>query len=167
MPQGLDACWCFRRSRLFKNGWRSYRCSGLHAGCLCGVSKPIVCGTHCLPIDGQNSAIVIAESLARVIAAIRITSVCGWRSYLPPKHRIGPHRPCVCCVAIRSVRLAFIRVTLFHMKVLRSGQRELIAFAWTLAIGDCRISRLWRSFRNFAVEPDPKQLQHRQTEWRR
>ena len=30
-------------------------------------------------------AIIITESLARVIAAIRIIGVC-WRSYLPPKH---------------------------------------------------------------------------------
>ena len=37
-------------------------------------------------LDGRNRAIVIAESLARVIAAIRITSV-GWRSYLLLKHR--------------------------------------------------------------------------------
>ena len=33
-------------------------------------------------LDGRNRAIVIAESLARVIAAIRIASV-RWRSYLP------------------------------------------------------------------------------------
>ena len=33
-------------------------------------------------LDGRNRARVIAESLARVIAAIRITSV-HWRSYLP------------------------------------------------------------------------------------
>ena len=31
-------------------------------------------------------AIVITKSLARVMAAIRIASVC-WQSYLPPKHR--------------------------------------------------------------------------------
>ena len=37
-------------------------------------------------LDGRNRAIVIAESLARVIAAIRTTSV-RWRSCLPPKHR--------------------------------------------------------------------------------
>ena len=37
-------------------------------------------------LDGRNRARVIAESLARVIAAIRIASV-RWRSYLPPKHR--------------------------------------------------------------------------------
>ena len=35
-------------------------------------------------LDGRNRARVIAESLARVIAAIRIASV-RWRSYLPPK----------------------------------------------------------------------------------
>ena len=34
-------------------------------------------------LDGQHRAIVIAESLARVIAAIRITSV-RWRSYPSP-----------------------------------------------------------------------------------
>ena len=37
-------------------------------------------------LDGRNRGIVIAESLARVIAAIRIASV-RWRSCLPPKHR--------------------------------------------------------------------------------
>ena len=37
-------------------------------------------------LDGRNRAIVIAESLARVITAIRIASV-RWPSYLPPKHR--------------------------------------------------------------------------------
>ena len=37
-------------------------------------------------LDGRNRAIVIAESLARVIVAIRIASV-RWRSYLTPKHR--------------------------------------------------------------------------------
>ena len=38
-------------------------------------------------LDGRNRAIVIAESLARVIAAIRIASV-RWSSYLLSKHRI-------------------------------------------------------------------------------
>ena len=38
-------------------------------------------------LDGQNRAIVIAESLVRVIVAIRIASVY-WQSYLlPKKHR--------------------------------------------------------------------------------
>ena len=35
-------------------------------------------------LEGQNPAIDIAESLARVIAAIRMTSV-RWQSYLIPK----------------------------------------------------------------------------------
>ena len=39
-----------------------------------------------LPLDGRNCSIVIAELLARVIAAIRIASV-RWRLYLPRKHR--------------------------------------------------------------------------------
>ena len=56
-------------------------------------------------LDGRNRAIAIAASLARVIAAIRIASV-RWRSYLPRKHRISPHRPCVRCAAIRIARLA-------------------------------------------------------------
>ena len=37
-------------------------------------------------LDGRNHAIVIAESLGRVVAAIRIASV-RWRSYLPRKDR--------------------------------------------------------------------------------
>ena len=37
-------------------------------------------------LDGRNRTIVIAESLARVIAAIRIASLRWW-SYLRPKHR--------------------------------------------------------------------------------
>ena len=35
-------------------------------------------------LDGRNRAIVITESLARVIDTIRIASVC-WRSYISPK----------------------------------------------------------------------------------
>ena len=41
-------------------------------------------------LDGRNRAIVIAEALARVIGAIRITSVP------PPKNtEFGPRRPSV------------------------------------------------------------------------
>ena len=63
-------------------------------------------------LDGRNRAIVIAESLARVIAAIRIASV-RWRSYLPQSTEISPLslRPCVRCAAIRIARLAFTRLT--------------------------------------------------------
>ena len=57
-----------------------------------GIPKHLSCGKmklicwavvmH-LHLDGRNRAIVIAESLARVIAAIRFASV-RWRSYHPP-----------------------------------------------------------------------------------
>ena len=61
-------------------------------------------------LDGRNRAIIIAESLARVVAAIRITSV-RWRSYLSPKHiDFGPRRLCIRCAAIRIARLAFVGV---------------------------------------------------------
>ena len=54
--------------------------------------------------------LVIAELLARVIAAIRIASV-RWRLHLPRNTEISPHRPCVRCAAIRIARLAFVRLT--------------------------------------------------------
>ena len=54
-------------------------------------------------LDGRNRAIVIAESLARAIAAIRMASV-RWPE-------ISPHRPCVRCAAIRIARLALNRLT--------------------------------------------------------
>ena len=50
-----------------------------------------------------NRAIVIAESLERVIAAIRITSVRG--GHISPQNtEISPHRPCVRCAAMRIAR---------------------------------------------------------------
>ena len=61
-------------------------------------------------LNGRNRARVIAESLARVIAATRITSV---RSAVisPPKNtESGPGRPCVRCIANRIARLAFVGV---------------------------------------------------------
>ena len=60
-------------------------------------------------LDGRNRAIAIAESLARVIAAIRITSVRWWL-YVPLKTQFGLRGPCVRCAAIRIVRLAFVGV---------------------------------------------------------
>ena len=92
---------------------------------------------------GRNRAIVIAESLARVIAAMRITSVRR-RSCLSPKHtETSPHRPCVRCPAIRIARLALIRVT-FALCETQNGLREMTAFAecWRLAIGDWRFAHL-------------------------
>ena len=77
-------------------------------------------------LDGRNRARVIAESLARVIAAIRITSV-RWRSYLSLKpQKFGPRRPCVRCTAVRIARLAFVGECSFHVD-LRNGLRELKA----------------------------------------
>ena len=65
-------------------------------------------------------AIIIAESLSRAIAVIRIASV-RWRSYISPPNgqtspphpqntEISPHRPCVRCAVIQIARLAFIRL---------------------------------------------------------
>ena len=88
-------------------------------------------------LDGRNRAIVIAESLARVVVAIRIASV-RWRSYLPPPQNteISPQRPCARCAGIRVARLAFTRLTF-----VRRGTAEWLArvdrVRWTLAIGDC------------------------------
>ena len=84
---------------------------------------------------------VIAESLARVIAAIRIASV-RWRSYFSPKHRISPHRPCVCCAAIRIARLAFIRLT-FVPRGIAEWLARVDRVRWTLAIGDLAHLRWW------------------------
>ena len=58
-------------------------------------------------LDVWNHAIVITESLARVIAAIRTASV-RWRSHLPPNTKVGPSRPCLHCAAVRIARLAFV-----------------------------------------------------------
>ena len=56
-------------------------------------------------LNGQNGAIVIAESLARVIAAIQIASACWWSYAAPQNIEISPHTPCVCCAAIRIIPL--------------------------------------------------------------
>ena len=54
---------------------------------LCQVASERLSSELILPgLDGRNRARVIAESLARVIAAIRITSA-HLRSYLPPPKR--------------------------------------------------------------------------------
>ena len=88
-------------------------------------------------LDVRNRAIAIAESLARVIAAIGIIGD-RWQSYFPPKtqksvlvdlafvvppFKSGDWHPFVQCS--------------FHVE-LRNGLRELTTFAdhWRLAIGD-------------------------------
>ena len=85
-------------------------------------------------LDGQNRVIVIAESLARIVAAIRITSV-GWRSHLPPNTEIGLHRPCVLhCDSNRAIGLFSSKIP----SMWKIGVRELTALAERkrMAIGD-------------------------------
>ena len=94
------------------------------------VGRMFLCSWANLPSQGwslgcsvrRNRAIVIAESLARVIAAIRIASA-RWRSYLPQNTEISPHRPCVRCAAIRIAPLAFIRATFVPRGIAKNGLR--------------------------------------------
>ena len=53
---------------------------------------------------GEIAAIVIAESLAKIMIAIRIASV-RWRSYLPPKHRNKSSQTLrsLCCDSNRAI----------------------------------------------------------------
>ena len=74
-------------------------------------------------LAGRNRAIVIAESLARVIAAIRIAAVC-WRSYLPPPTQRLVLRDLVFVV----LRLRSFVQHSFHVK-LQNGVRELTVLA--------------------------------------
>ena len=76
------------------------------------IRGPHLCNAYLRHHWGKtlDGAIVIAESLVRVVAAIRITSVRWW-SDLPLKTQNLVLRPCVRCAAIRIARLAFIRLT--------------------------------------------------------
>ena len=98
------------------------------------------CANLGVTLDGRNRAIVIAESLARVIAAIRPTSV---RSNLAvifhlKNTELGPRRPCVRCAAIRIVRLAFVGVVFVPRGtaewLARVRLRSLNTSDWRLAI---------------------------------
>ena len=85
----------------------------------------------------RNHAIVIAESLARVIDAIRISLAFIVGHISLENTEISPHRPCVRCAAIRIARWAFIRLAFVP-----HGTAEWLArvdcVRWTLAIGDWR-----------------------------
>ena len=72
-------------------------------------------------LNGRTRAIVIAESQARVIAAIRIM---GGHISLQ-NTAVSPYRPCVRCAAIQIAR--FVQHS-FHVE-LRNGRRELITLA--------------------------------------
>ena len=94
-------------------------------------------------LDGQNRAIVVAESIARVIAAIRITGI-RLLSYLFPKHRhsiwsLETLRSLRCAVESRDWR-ACVQHS-FHME-LRKGLRELTAFTEHLRLAIGNFARL-------------------------
>ena len=79
-------------------------------------------------LDGRNRAIVIAESLARIIAAIRITSV-RWRSYLPLKtKKLVLVDPAFAAQRFESRDWRSLVQYSFHAE-LRNGLRELTALA--------------------------------------
>ena len=76
-------------------------------------------------LDGRNRAIVITESLARVTAAIRSTSV-RWRSYLTPKtQKLVLTDPVFVVPRFGSRDWR----SLVEHSFLQNGLRELIAFA--------------------------------------
>ena len=91
-------------------------------------------------LDGRNRAIAIAESLARVSAAIsKSLGLVGGHISLQ-NTEISPHRPCDRCVAIRIAQLEFIHVTFVPSGNCGNGLRELTGFRGTLAIG---VWRFW------------------------
>ena len=79
-------------------------------------------------LDGRNRARVIAESLVRVITAIRITSV-RWRSYLLQKtQNLVLVDPAFLALRFESRDWRLLVWHSFHVD-LRNGLRELTAFA--------------------------------------
>ena len=123
--------------------------------CLSRFAEGIVPGAT-LVLRWRNRAIVIAESLARAIAAIRSTSVC-WQSYLCSKNtEISPQlrfeklavislfktqKLVLSCDSNRAIDSFDIA---FHVK-LRNGLRELTAFG----------ERSIGSFANLSPGPSP------------
>ena len=90
-------------------------------------------------LDGRNRAIVITESLARVIAAIRIASV-RWRSYPPPpkKHRNESSQTLrsLCCDSNRAIGVhSFNICSMWNCGMAcECWPRSLNASDWRLAI---------------------------------
>ena len=88
-------------------------------------------------LDGRNRTRVIAESLARVVAAIRITSV-RWQSYITIKTQNSVLiDPAFRCTAIRIARLAFVGVV-FVPRGSAEWPARVDRVRWTLAIDDWR-----------------------------
>ena len=88
-------------------------------------------------LDGQNRAIVLAESLARVVAMIRITSVRWW-SYLPKQQKLVLIDPAFVVLRFRLRNSRSLVQHPFHVE-LRNGLRKLTEFVatpsdWRLAI---------------------------------
>ena len=99
------------------NEWRKFRvvprshslrplvfCFFTQAGNRRGFRLPGRPGITSILRRAKSLARVIAESLARVIAAIRIASV-RWQSYLPPKHRNWSSQTLhsLCCNSNRAI----------------------------------------------------------------
>ena len=77
-------------------------------------------------LNGRNHAIVIAESLARMIAAIRITSARWWPP--PQTQRLVLRDPAFVVLRFESCDWRSCVLQSFHVE-LQNGRRELIAFA--------------------------------------
>ena len=75
------------------------------------IVSEMLCKAESPPnIDGRHRAIVIAESLARVIAAM-LESLAFVGGHISPQNTgMSPRRPCVRGASIRIARLAFIHV---------------------------------------------------------
>ena len=99
-------------------------------------------------LDGRNRTIVVAESLARVLVAIGIASVC-WRSYLPPKtQKLVLTDPAFVVLRFGIARLAFTRLT-FVPRGIAEWHARVDRVRWTLAIGNWWLCPL--SFGYFGV----------------
>ena len=90
-------------------------------------------------LDGRNRARVVAESLARVIAAIRITSV-RWRSYFPLKtQNLVLVDPAFVALRFESRDRRTLGVVFFPRGPAEWPARvDPDRVRWTLAIGDWR-----------------------------
>ena len=94
-------------------------------------------GVESRSLDGRNRTRVIAESLARFLAAIRIRSVRWW-SYLPLKtQNLVLVDPAFIALRFESRGLAFVGIV-FVPRGLAEWLSRVDRVRWTLAIGDWR-----------------------------
>ena len=105
---------------------------------------PLWSKTKVWNLGGRNRAIVITESLARVIAAIRITGV-RWRSYLPLKAQkyvlVDP-----AFVALRFEWRIGVHWCSIRSTWIAEWPARVDRVRWTLVIGDWRFgpSKVWK-----------------------